>query len=97
MTKIGPASSILLNTKRFGRQTDTRLNGNSKVKSTADDELAPAAGLELLGYIFREVFYPPLSLSHVAAVVSVSCSDHCVSAKSSLYLRHVLKVLCFKE
>jgi hypothetical protein len=53
------------------------------VNSTADDELAPAAELEILEYIFREVFYLFifLSLSRVAAGASVSCSDHCVCEK----------------
>jgi hypothetical protein len=97
MTKIGWLPGTSLNTKRFGQDKTPRLNGNSKVKSTADDEIAPAEELE---YIFREVFYL-FSFSfrfwRVAAAVSVSCSDHCVSTKSSLYLRHVLKVPRFEE
>jgi len=67
------------------------------VKSTVDNELAPAAQLELLEYIFREVFYFFLSLSRVAAAASVSCSDHYVSAKISLYVPHVLRVVCLKR
>jgi hypothetical protein len=46
-------------------------NGNNKVKSTADDELVPAAELELLEYIFREMFFFFL-LSHVATAVSAA-------------------------
>jgi hypothetical protein len=42
--------------KVWSRQTPLQ-NGNSRVRSTADNELAPAAELELLEYIFREVLF----------------------------------------
>jgi hypothetical protein len=38
-------------------------NGNSWVKSAADNELAPTAELEILAYIFREVFVFPFAFA----------------------------------
>ena len=76
-------------------------NGNSGVKCTADNELALAAELELLKYIFREVFSffsfaftcrSSRKIKEASAAMTI-----CVAAKSSLYLCYVLKVLCFEE